>query len=237
VKFAGFVAAGLQACAMPQPQPPSAATTVRRRPDRAQYERSTVNAILDEGFVAHVGVTVDDQPFVLPMVYGRDGDRLLLHGSVASRLLRALDQGLRCCATVTLLDGLVLAHAQRNHSVNYRSVAVLGAARRVADDEAVTALAAIVDHVAPGRASEARPVDDGERRETIVLELSIEEASAKIRSGPPLLPSDEDATLPVWAGVVPLALVAGAPVADERTAQVADLPPSLSPWRRPPAGR
>jgi nitroimidazol reductase NimA-like FMN-containing flavoprotein (pyridoxamine 5'-phosphate oxidase superfamily) len=222
---------------MPQAQPPSVATTVRRLPDRAHYERSTVDAILDEGFVAHVGITVEGQPFVLPMVYGRDGDRLLLHGSVASRLLRALDQGLRCCATVTLLDGLVLAHAQRNHSVNYRPVTVLGVACRLADDEAVTALAAIVDHVAPGRATEARPADDRDRRETIVVELSIEEAAAKIRSGPPAVPSEEDATLPVWVGVVPLTLVAGPPVVDERTSRVADLPPSLSPWRRPSAGR
>jgi nitroimidazol reductase NimA-like FMN-containing flavoprotein (pyridoxamine 5'-phosphate oxidase superfamily) len=195
-----------------------------------------VDAILDEGFVAHVGITVDDQPFVLPMVYGRDGDRLLLHGSVGSRLLRALDQGLRCCATVTLLDGLVLAHAHRNHSVNYRSVAILGVAHRVAEHETSTALAAIVDHVAPGRAREARAADDQDRRETIVLELSIEEAAAKIRSGPPALPADADATLPVWAGVLPLTLVAGTPIADERTPPVGDPPPSLSPWRSPAAG-
>lgn len=218
---------------MPPARPPSAATTVHRRADRAHYDRATVDAILDEGFVAHVGIAVEEQPFVLPMVYGRDGDRLLLHGSVASRLLRALGDGVRCCATVTLLDGLVLAHAQRNHSVNYRSVAVLGVARRIAEREAVTALATIVDHVAPGRSIEARPADARDRGETTVLELPIEEASAKIRSGPPAPPSDEDAILPVWAGVVPLRVTAGPPIVDERSSPVADLPPSVSPWRRP----
>jgi nitroimidazol reductase NimA-like FMN-containing flavoprotein (pyridoxamine 5'-phosphate oxidase superfamily) len=218
---------------MPPARPPSAATTVHRRADRAHYDRATVDAILDEGFVAHVGIAVEEQPFVLPMVYGRDGDRLLLHGSVASRLLRALGEGVRCCATVTLLDGLVLAHAQRNHSVNYRSVAILGVARRVAAEEAVSALATIVDHVAPGRAREARAADERDERETRVLELVIEEASAKVRTGPPTLPSDDDATLPVWAGVVPLTLVAGRPVPDERSSRVSGLPASVSPWRRP----
>ncbi len=222
---------------MPRGQPASAATTVHRKPDRADYERATVDAILDEGFVAHVGIAVDEQPFVLPMVYGRDGDRLLLHGSVASRLLRSLDRGLRCCATVTLLDGLVLGDTQRNHSVNYRSVTILGVARRVPADEAVAALAAIVDHVAPGRSGEARPPDERDRRETIVLELPIDEAAAKIRSGPPPLPSDEDGALPVWVGVLPLTLVPGAPEADERAAGTRAVPPSLSPWRRPHRGR
>ena len=140
----------------------TATNRLQRKPERGNYTRDAAYAILDEGFVAHVGIAPDGQPVVIPMVYGRDGDRLLLHGSVASRLLRALDRGLRLCVTVTLVDGLVLALAQRNHSVNYRSVVILGQGRRVRGREAAGALSRVVEHVAPGRSAEARPPTERE---------------------------------------------------------------------------
>jgi len=216
---------------------PTSATMLHRKRDRGSYERALAYAILDEALLAHVGITLDGQPFVIPMVFGRDGDRLVLHGSVASRLLRALDDGVPVCATVTLLDGLVLSHAQFTHSVNYRSVVVLGTARRLRDAAAAAALTQVVEHVVPGRSSEARPPNDAELRQTSVLELPIEEASVKCRTGPPAEPADEDRQLDVWVGVVPMALTAGCPVPDERSAPGASLPDSLSPWRRPGAGR
>src|SRR4051812_47227782 len=207
----------------------SEATTVKRLPARASYERDEAYAILDEGLIAHVGIAVDGQPFVIPMAYGRDGDRLLLHGSVASRLLRTLDTGAAVCVTVTLLDGLVLARSQFHHSMNYRSVVVLGTATRVRDAAAAEgALACIVDHIVPGRTGEARPGNDAELRKTTVLALPIEAASVKRRTGGPI-DDDEDMDLPVWAGVVPIRLVLGEPLADNEQ----PLPPSLDPYSRP----
>ena len=211
---------------------PTAATTLHRKPGRGSYDRDLVYAILDEALVAHVGMAIDGRPVVLPMVFGRDGDRLVLHGSVANRLLRALDRGAPVCVTVTLLDGLVLAHAQFSHSVNYRSVVVLGTARRLRGDAAATALTQVIEHVVPGRSREARPPNAAELRETTVLELPIDEASAKVRSGPPVDPQDEDRDLDVWVGVLPLTVTAGRPVPDERGVRAA-LPASLTPWRRP----
>jgi nitroimidazol reductase NimA-like FMN-containing flavoprotein (pyridoxamine 5'-phosphate oxidase superfamily) len=205
------------------------ATTVKRLPARASYERDEAYAILDEGLIAHVGIAVDGQPFVIPMAYGRNGDRLLLHGSVASRLLRSLDAGARVCVTVTLLDGLVLARSQFHHSMNYRSVVVLGTATRLRDPLAAeSGLACIVDHIVPGRTAEARAGNAEELRKTAVLELPIEEASVKRRTGGPI-DDEADMGLPVWAGVVPLRVVTGAPVADNDVA----LPASLDPYARP----
>ena len=205
------------------------ATTVKRLPARASYERDEAYAILDEGLLAHVGIAVDGQPFVIPMAYGRDGDRLLLHGSVASRLLRTLDAGARVCVTVTIVDGLVLARSQFHHSMNYRSVVVLGTATRLRDPAAAAAgLERIVDHIVPGRTAEARPGNDAELRQTTVLELPIEEASVKRRTGGPI-DDDADMDLPVWAGVVPLRLTTGEPEPDNDL----PLPPSLTPYRRP----
>jgi nitroimidazol reductase NimA-like FMN-containing flavoprotein (pyridoxamine 5'-phosphate oxidase superfamily) len=205
------------------------ATTVKRLPGRASYERDEAYAILDEGLLAHVGIAVDDQPFVIPMAYGRDGDRLLLHGSVASRLLRTLDAGARVCVTVTIVDGLVLARSQFHHSMNYRSVVVLGTATRLRDPaDAAAGLERIVDHIVPGRTAEARAGNDAELRQTTVLELAIEEASVKRRTGGPI-DDDEDMDLPVWAGVVTLRLTTGEPVPDNDL----PLPPSLTPYRRP----
>ena len=200
-------------------------STVRRVRERAVYERDRINAVLDEGLVAHVGLSVEGQPFVIPMAYGRDGDRLVLHGSVASRLMRGLAGGLPVCVTVTLLDGLVLARSAFHHSMNYRSVVVLGTATRLTDPEgAAAALDALVDHLVPGRTAEARPTSAAELRQTTVLVVPIEEASLKERTGG-ALDEPDDLDLDVWAGVVPLTLEVGAPVPnDDLRAGVATSP-------------
>ena len=193
---------------------PTTRTQVRRRPERAHYDRAGIEAILDEGLVAHVGVAVDGQPFVLPMAYARVGDDLYLHGSAASRLLRALSGGAAVCVTVTLLDGLVLARSAFHHSMNYRCVVVLGRAVPVPDGpERDRALAAIVDHAVAGRSALVRAPDRKELAATKVIRLSLEEASAKVRTGPPI-DDDRDLDVPVWAGVLPLRLVAGDPLPD-----------------------
>jgi nitroimidazol reductase NimA-like FMN-containing flavoprotein (pyridoxamine 5'-phosphate oxidase superfamily) len=214
---------------------PTERTRVKRLPERARYDRAAVHGILDEGLIAHVGFLVDGQPFVIPMAYGRDGDRLLLHGSVASRLQRALAEGVEVCATVTLLDGLVLARSTFHHSMDYRSVAVFGTARRITDPvEAGRALERIVDHIVPGRSTEARAPSDAELRQTSVLELPLDEASAKVRTGGPNDDPD-DLPLPVWAGVLPLATVPAAPEPADDLAPGIAVPASVQPWRRPGA--
>jgi nitroimidazol reductase NimA-like FMN-containing flavoprotein (pyridoxamine 5'-phosphate oxidase superfamily) len=193
---------------------PSARTAVRRLPERAAYDRATLHAILDEGLVCHVGFVADGQPFVIPAVYGRIGDRLYLHGSSGSRMLRALAGGAPVCVTVTLLDGLVLARSAFHHSMNYRSVVVLGAAEPVSDaEERLAALRAIVEHVVPGRWRDARRPSAKELAQTLVVSLSIDEASAKLRSGP-AREEAEDLALAVWGGEIPLRLAAGEPVPD-----------------------
>ena len=197
----------------PVPPPPSARTQVRRLPERGSYDRAAAHAILDEGLVAHVGLAGDDGPVVIPMLFGRDGDTLLLHGSPASRLLRGGAKGTEMCVTVTLVDGLVLARSAFHHSMNYRSVVVFGTATPVADlDERRAALDMLVEHIVPGRTADARPPSDKELRGTLVLALPLDECSVKVRTGPPI-DDDEDMDLPVWAGVVPLTTVAGTPVA------------------------
>jgi nitroimidazol reductase NimA-like FMN-containing flavoprotein (pyridoxamine 5'-phosphate oxidase superfamily) len=189
-------------------------TTVRRLPDRGIYDRDTICAILDEALICHVGFIVDGQPFVIPTIHWRDGDTLYVHGSAASRMLRALRGGVDACVTVTLLDGLVLARSAFNHSMNYRSVVVLGKAREVDDrDEKLRALDRLVRHITPDRAAEVRAPNESELRQTLVLALPLAEASAKMRSGPPL-DEDEDYALGVWAGVVPIKTVKGEPVRD-----------------------
>jgi uncharacterized protein len=213
---------------------PTTHTTLKRKPERGTYERAAAERILDAAFVAHVGFVDDAQPIVIPMVFGRDGDRLVLHGSVASRLLRALDAGVPVCVTVTLVDGIVLAHSQFHHSVNYRSVVILGTARRVREpEEQRRALACVVDHVVPGRAGEARPPNDAELRQTTVLQVAIETASVKTRSGGSVAPDDEDRGLPIWSGVLPLTVEPGIAVADDHASPDADRPASVSPWTRP----
>lgn len=187
--------------------------TVRRLADRGRYEREEVNAIIDEAYLAHVGFVIDGQPRVLPMTYGREAGSLYLHGAVGNAMLRASGDA-EVCVTITLLDGLVLARSAFHHSMNYRSVVLLGVATRVVEDEEKRrAFDVIVDHVLPGRSDVARRSNDSELRATLVLRLLIDEASAKVRSGGPV-DDAEDMDLAVWAGVVPLSLVAGEPVQD-----------------------
>lgn len=211
----------------------SARTTLRRKPERGSHDRAVIDEILDEGLVAHVGVVDDGQPFVIPMAYGRDVDRLVLHGSVASRLLRALADGTPLCVTVTLLDGLVLSRSQFHHSMNYRSVIVIGTARRLRDAaECRRALACVVDHVVPGRTAEVRPPSEAELRQTLVLEIPITEASAKCRIGPPV-EEPEDLSLGAWGGVLPLTLEPGTPEPDGQGVEAVAVPPTVSRYRRP----
>jgi nitroimidazol reductase NimA-like FMN-containing flavoprotein (pyridoxamine 5'-phosphate oxidase superfamily) len=190
---------------------PTARTTVKRHPERGAYDRATIDAILDEALICHVGFVADGQPYVIPTIHAREGDTLYLHGSPGSRMLRNLAQGIDLCVTVTLLDGLVLARSVYNHSMNYRSVVVLGRARELTDRaEKLHAMERIVESMVPGRWSEARQPNEAEIKGTTILALPIEEASAKIRTGPPK-DFDEDLSLPVWAGVIPLDLRRGRP--------------------------
>jgi nitroimidazol reductase NimA-like FMN-containing flavoprotein (pyridoxamine 5'-phosphate oxidase superfamily) len=210
-------------------------TEVRRKPDRASYERAAADAILDEGFVAHVGIQVDGHPFVIPTTYARIDDKLYLHGAVASRMLRAMRDGVPVCINVTLLDGLVLARSAFHHSMNYRSVVVVGTARRIRDlGVARDAVARIVDHIVPGRTAEARQPTDAELRQTTVLQLPIDTASVKIRSGGPL-DEPEDMELDTWAGVVPVGTSIGEPESDEEGVKGLPVPASVRGDRRPGA--
>ena len=188
-------------------------TKVRRLADRGHYDRDTIHAIVDEALICHVGFVVDGAPVVIPTIHWRDGDRLYFHGSAASRMLRSLRNGVDACITITLIDGLVLARSAFHHSMNYRSVVVFGKAEVVEGDEKLRALDALVDHVVRGRSKEMRPHKEIELKQTLVLALPLDEASAKIRTGGPV-DDEEDYALPVWAGVVPLKLTAGEPIAD-----------------------
>jgi nitroimidazol reductase NimA-like FMN-containing flavoprotein (pyridoxamine 5'-phosphate oxidase superfamily) len=193
---------------------PTERTAVRRHPERGRYDRGIVYAILDEALICHVGFVVDGQPFVIPTIHARLDDDVYLHGSAASRMLTTLGTGIPACLTVTLLDGLVLARSAFSHSMNYRSVVVLGRATEVAEEaEKMTALEALVEHAVPGRWNDARHPTQSELRATSVLKMPLAEASAKIRSGPPK-DSDPDLALPVWAGVIPLEMHARPPIAD-----------------------
>ena len=212
---------------------PTPRTTLRRLPARGHFDRATVNAILDEALVCHVGFVSDGQPFVIPTIHARAGDQVFVHGSAASRMLKTLQGGVPVCLTATLVDGLVLARSAFHHSMNYRSVVVLGDATPVTDDrEKWDALHAIVEHVAPGRWSEVREPSAKELAGTLVLRLPIEEASAKVRTGPPL-DDEEDYALECWAGVLPLRLTPGTPVPDPRMPAGRVLPPSVVGYTRP----
>ena len=180
---------------------------VKREPQRGVYDRVTIEEILDEALVCHLGFEIDGQPYVIPTLHARIDDRLYVHGSAASRMLRHAASELRVCVTVTLLDGLVLARSVFNHSINYRSVVVLGSARIVEDDEKRDALHAFTEHVAPGRWAEARQPTDQELKATWILSLPLTEASAKVRTGPPE-DDPEDLDFPTWSGVVPIHLAA-----------------------------
>ena len=197
-------------------EPSSPRTRVVREPERGVYDRAAAYRILDEGFICHVGFVVDGQPFVIPTGYGRAGDNLYIHGSAASRMLRRIDQGVPVCVTVTLLDGLVLARSIFNHSMNYRSVVVLGTAVAVADPkEKLEALRLLSEHILPGRWAESRQPNEREIKATLVMRLPITEFSAKVRQGPPI-DDEEDYGFPTWAGVIPLEMIAAAPINDPR---------------------
>src|SRR5690242_2621501 len=203
-------------CAVPETVPPTERTRVVREPQRGVYDRETIDKILDEGFVCHVGFSVDGQPYVIPTLFARVGDAIYFHGSAASRMLRNLSGGTPVCVTVTLTDGFVLARSVFNHSMNYRSVVALGKAALVeAPEEKLEALHAFTEKIIAGRWNDARQPNEKELKATSVLRLPLTEASAKMRVGPP----EDDAVdyaLPVWAGVTPLVLKPGAPIRDEK---------------------
>ncbi|PYV90219.1 MAG: pyridoxamine 5'-phosphate oxidase family protein [Acidobacteria bacterium] len=193
---------------------PTSRTRVVREPHRGVYDRAEAYRILDQGFICHVGFVAQGQPYVIPTGYGRDGDNLYIHGSAASRMLRNLDQGIPVCVTVTLLDGLVLARSIFNHSMNYRSVVILGTAHAVTDqEEKLKALQILSDHIIPGRWTDSRQPNEKELKATLALKLPIEEFSAKVRQGPPL-DDEEDLSFQTWAGVIPLQMVASEPIDD-----------------------
>ena len=195
---------------------PTQRTKVRRLSKRAVYEKERVHQILDEGFLCHVGFVQDGQPFVIPTLYARSGETLFMHGSGASRMLKTLAEGVDVCATVTLVDGFVLARSAFHHSMNYRSVTVFGRARLVSDvTEKLEALRVITDHIVPKRWDEVRGPNELEMRQTVVLALPLEDVSAKVRVGPPA-DDEEDYALPIWAGVVPIQTQLGAPLPDGR---------------------
>ncbi|MDQ1591308.1 MAG: uncharacterized protein QOG71_1935 [Pyrinomonadaceae bacterium] len=211
---------------------PTGRSTVKRLPKRGEYGREGVYQILDEGLVCHVGFVVEGQPFVIPTGYARSGDTLYIHGAQASRMLRTLRDGVEICVTVTLVDGMVMARSAFHHSMNYRSVVVFGRAAVVEEtSEKWEALRALTEHLAPGRWSEVRQPTEGEMRATLVLALALTEASAKVRTGPPV-DDEEDYELPVWAGVVPLHLAAGVPINDPRLPQGIEPPPHVSNYTR-----
>jgi uncharacterized protein len=201
---------------MSQAYTPTPRTRVVREAERGIYDRETAYRILDEGFLCHVGFVVDGQPFVIPTSYGRKDDSLFIHGSAASRMLRNLKESLPVCITVTLLDGLVLARSIFNHSMNYRSVVILGRATLVGDPgKKLDALRILSEHIIPGRWNDVRQPNERELKATSVLRVPIEEFSAKVRTGPPI-DDEEDYSFPTWAGVVPLELAVHEPIADSR---------------------
>ncbi len=209
---------------------PTPRIRVVREPQRAVYDRDAVNQILDEAFLCHIGFVADGQPYVIPTSYGRDGDMLYIHGSAASRMLRNLDKGVPVCITVTLLDGLVLARSVFNHSMNYRSVVILGTATLVDDPaEKLAALRALSEHIIPQRWDDSRQPNEKELKATSVLRLPITEFSAKVRVGP-AVDDEEDYSFPTWAGVIPLEIAAGTPIRDERCEK--DLPAYLENYSR-----
>jgi hypothetical protein len=214
-------------------QAPSHRTEVRRLPERSSYDRELIESILDEALICHVGFIHEGVPVVIPTNHARVGDTLYLHGSPASRMLRTMKNGDQICVNATLIDGLVVARAAFHNSMNYRSVVIFGEPRVVDDpDEQSDALRAITEHVLPGRWADSRPMTDKERKGTLVVALSIAEASAKTRSGGPG-DDDEDYTLPIWAGVLPLSLSPAEPIDDPRLEVELDAPTYVIDYKRP----
>lgn len=212
---------------------PTAQTRVKRLPERGCYEREQIYQILDEGLVCHIGFTVDNQTFVIPTAYCRLEDEIFIHGAPASRMLKTLQEGINICLTVTLLDGLVAARSAFHSSMNYRSVMVLGQASAVKDfDEKSQAMQTLVEHIMPGRWPDLREITEKEIRATTILKLPIEEASAKIRKGPPV-DDEEDLELPIWGGVMPLATQPLTPIGDRYVTSEVSVPEYLLNYRRP----
>jgi uncharacterized protein len=217
---------------VPETSTPNERIRVVREPHRGVYDRETIHKILDEGFVCHVGFTVDAQPYVIPTLYARVGDAIYFHGSAASRMLRAAGTGIPVCINVTLTDGLVLARSVFNHSMNYRSVVALGKATLVdVPEEKIAALHAFTEKLVPGRWSDARQPNQKELKATSILRLPLSEVSAKVRTGS-VQDDEEDYALSVWAGVVPLRLVADAPIRDDRCDPAIPVPPYAAAYKR-----
>jgi uncharacterized protein len=217
---------------MSQPYTPTPRTRVVREAERGVYDREAAYRILDEGFLCHVGFVVDGQPFVIPTSYGRKDDTLYIHGSAASRMLRQMKEGIPVCITVTLLDGLVLARSVFNHSMNYRSVVILGKATLVDDpSEKLAGLRLLSEHILPGRWVDARQPNERELKATSVLRVPIEEFSAKVRTGPPI-DDEEDYSFPTWAGVVPLEMTVGTPIDDPRLDSKHEVPQYVRQYSR-----
>lgn len=207
-------------------------TKVRRIPKRGSYERKQIYRILDEAFVCHIGFTVDDQPYVIPTAYARNGDNLIIHGSAASRMMRAMAWETNVCVTVTLIDGLVLARSAFHHSLNYRSVVIFGRAKLISDErQKLEALRLFTEHLVPNRWAEIRSPNANELKATTVLSLPLDEASAKIRTGDPK-DDEEDFESDVWAGVLPLKMTAGKPINDARLKAEIQVPDYISGYRR-----
>ena len=213
-------------------KPASPRVTVKRMAQRAAYDHATIEEILDEGLICHLGFVADSQPYVIPTIYARDGRNLLIHGSAAGRTLRAVRGEIPVCVTVTIVDGLVLARSAYHHSMNYRSVVILGNACEVEDREAkLAAMRALVEHVVPGRWADVRHPNEQEMRATMVLSLPIDEVSAKVRVGQPI-DDEEDYGRDTWAGIVPLSLDAHAPAADPRLPLGTQVPAYARYYRR-----
>ncbi len=207
-------------------------TRVKRLPKRGSYDREVINAIMDEAFICHVGFVADGQPYVIPTAYGRIDDNLYIHGSAASRMLRTLADGVDVCVTITLVDGLVLARSAFHHSINYRSVVILGRAALVEDPaEKNLALEAFTEHIIPGRWADVRWPNELELKATSVLKLPISEASAKVRTGGPV-DDEEDYAIGVWAGTLPLSVTPGAPIPDDRLEQDTEIPDHVARYQR-----
>jgi hypothetical protein len=215
-------------------EPSSDRTRVKRLPERGVYDRASLDAILDEAPICHLGFVVEGKPFVIPTIHARDGDTIYLHGSPASRMLRLVKEGVPVCVTATILDGIVAARSAFHHSMNYRSAVVLGEGRLVDDeDERLRAMELITEHVLPGRWSEARHPSEIENKGTLIVAVPIEEFSVKTRTGPP---GDDEADydLPIWAGVIPLAMTPGVPQPDPVLPDDIDMPPSVTRFSSPP---
>ena len=218
---------------MSETQLPTPRTRVVREPHRGVYDREEIYKILDEAFLCHVGFSLDGQPFVIPTSYGRKDASLYIHGSAASRMLKQMKAGVDVCVTVTLLDGLVLARSVFNHSMNYRSVVILGKAELVDDpEEKLSALRTLSEHILPGRWDDSRQPNDRELKQTSVLRVPIEEFSAKVRTGPPM-DDEEDYSFPTWAGVMPLETKPGVPIPDPLLDPKHEAPPYVTRYSRP----